>query len=42
MKPLINPSPYQWILDQLIYLTITRLDLVYVIHVLTKLIDKSR
>lgn len=42
MKPLINPSPYQWILDQLIYLTITRLDLVYVIYVLTKLLDKSR
>jgi hypothetical protein len=29
-------------LDQLIYLTITRLDLVYVIYVLTKLLDKSR
>lgn len=42
MKPLINPSPCQWLLGQLIYLTITWFGLVYVIHVLTKLMDKSR
>lgn len=35
-EPLTDPHPYQRMLGKLIYLTVTRLDIVYTVHILTQ------